>query len=101
MDRDKQRQIVEALILAAPEPISAARLAEILPYGKRKRVTELVRELNEEYEAQGRAFEAGLGQIRVAEFTELQVRPCKGGPLATGPGQLGPLRPRSGDISPG
>jgi segregation and condensation protein B len=68
MDRDKQRQIVEALILAAPEPISAARLAEILPYGKRKRVTELVRELNEEYEAQGRAFEiwevAGGFQMR-------------------------------------
>jgi segregation and condensation protein B len=59
---------VEALILAAPEPISAARLAEILPYGKRKRVTELVRELNEEYEAQGRAFEiwevAGGFQMR-------------------------------------
>jgi segregation and condensation protein B len=68
MDRDKQRQIVEALILAAPEPISAARLAEILPYGKRKRVTELVRELNQEYEAQGRAFEiwevAGGFQMR-------------------------------------
>ncbi|UCE85865.1 MAG: SMC-Scp complex subunit ScpB [Deltaproteobacteria bacterium] len=57
MERDKQRQIVEALILASPEPIAAARLAEILPYGKRKRVIELVRELNDAYAAEGRAFE--------------------------------------------
>ncbi len=73
MDRVKQRQIVEALITASPEPVSAARIAEILPYGKRKRVIELVRELNEGYREQGRAFEiwevAGGFQLRTrADF---------------------------------
>lgn len=68
MDRDQQRQIVEALILAAPEPVSAARLAEIVPHLKPKRVKELVAELAASYEREERAFEiwevAGGYQIR-------------------------------------
>lgn len=68
MDREKQKQIVEALILAAPEPISAQRLADIVPRLKPAGVKEIVAELGKEYEEQGRAFEiwevAGGYQLR-------------------------------------
>jgi len=68
MDRDAKRRLVEALILAAPEPISAARLADLVPRGKPGLVSELVGELNEFYEANDRAFEiwevAGGFQLR-------------------------------------
>lgn len=73
MDRDQQRQIVEALILAAPEPVTPARLAEIVPHLKPKRARELVAELAASYERDERAFEiwevAGGFQIRTrADF---------------------------------
>jgi len=68
MDRDRQRQIVEALILAAPEPVSAAKLAGIVPGLKPGGVKALVAELGEAYAAEGRAFEiwevAGGYQMR-------------------------------------
>ena len=74
MDRDEQRRIVEALVLASPEPISAARLAEIVPYLKPAKVKDLLNELNTAYQEQDRAFEiwevAGGYQIRTrAEFS--------------------------------
>lgn len=68
MDRQHQKQIVEALILASPEPVSAQRLAQIVPYLKPAKAKELVAELGEEYKQQERAFEiwevAGGFQIR-------------------------------------
>lgn len=68
MERVQQRQIVEALILASPEPVPVSRVAEIVPRADAKRVGELVRELNGEYAESGRAFEiwevAGGLQIR-------------------------------------
>ena len=79
MDRSKQRQIVEALVLASPEPIPATRVAEILPRGSRKRVAELVAELNAEYEEGGRAFEiwevAGGFQMRTRPDFAASVKP--------------------------
>jgi len=74
MDRSEQRRVVEALILASPEPISAARLAEIIPYCKPGQAKDLVNELNTEYQEQDRSFEiwevAGGYQIRTrAEFS--------------------------------
>ncbi len=68
MDRDGKRRLVEALILASPEPISAARLADLVPRGKPAVMAEFVNELNEAYEAQDRGFEiwqvAGGYQMR-------------------------------------
>lgn len=68
MDRDAKRRLVEALILASPESISAARLADLVPRGKPGLVSELVRELNEFYEKNERGFEiwevAGGFQLR-------------------------------------
>jgi segregation and condensation protein B len=74
MDRSEQRRIVEALVLGSPEPISAARLAEIVPGCKPGAAKDLINELNTEYQEQDRAFEiwevAGGYQIRTrAEFS--------------------------------
>jgi segregation and condensation protein B len=68
MDRESQKQIVEALILAAPEPVTAAQLADVVPRLKPAQARELIAELGNEYDEQGRAFEiwevAGGYQIR-------------------------------------
>jgi len=74
MEASEKRRIVEALILSSTEPISAAKLAEIIPYCKPGQAKDLVNELNTEYAEQDRAFEiwevAGGYQIRTrAEFS--------------------------------
>jgi segregation and condensation protein B len=73
MDREGQKRIVEALVLGAPEPVSAQKLAEIVPGLETEDARALVAELGREYEEQGRAFEiwevAGGYQIRTrAEY---------------------------------
>lgn len=74
MDRSEQRRIVEALILASPEPLAPSRLAELVPECSPGLAKDLVNELNAEYGEQDRAFEiwevAGGYQIRTrAEFS--------------------------------
>jgi segregation and condensation protein B len=70
MERAQQRQIVEALIVAAGEPVTAARLAEIVPGLEASDVAGIVAELSREYEARGRALEiwevAGGYQLRTS-----------------------------------
>ncbi len=74
MEASEKRRIIEALILSSPEPISALKLAEIIPYCKAGQAKDLVNELNTEYAEQDRAFEiwevAGGYQLRTrAEFS--------------------------------
>jgi segregation and condensation protein B len=68
MEHNQQKKIVEALVLASREPITAARIAEIVPGCTPSEVKELVKELDLEYERDDRAFEiwevAGGYQIR-------------------------------------
>jgi len=68
MDREGQKRIVEALVLGAPEPVSAQKLAEIVPGLKADGAKAIVAELGKEYDEQGRAFEiwevAGGYQLR-------------------------------------
>lgn len=68
MDKEQQRRIVEAVILASPEPIAPARIASVLPGCNPSQVRALVKELNEEYAERRRAFEiweiAGGYQLR-------------------------------------
>jgi segregation and condensation protein B len=68
MERDEKKKIVEALVLASREPIAATRIAEIVPGCTPSEAKELVKELELEYEREGRAFEiwevAGGYQIR-------------------------------------
>lgn len=73
MDRDEKRQLVEALILASPEPITPVRLAKVVPHGTVKVVKGLVEELNVEYIKTGRAFEisevaGGLQMRTLSQF---------------------------------
>jgi segregation and condensation protein B len=71
VDRENQKQIVEALIVAAEEPVSAARLADVVPGLTPAKARDVVAELGREYEAQHRAFEiwevAGGYQIRTRQ----------------------------------
>lgn len=68
MEESEKRRIVEAVILGSPEPISAQRVAAVIPYCKPAKVSKLVAELNAEYIKQGRSFEidevAGGFQVR-------------------------------------
>jgi segregation and condensation protein B len=59
MDDSEERRIVEAVILGSPEPISAQRVAAVIPYCKPAKVKALVEDLNAEYAEQGRSFEIG------------------------------------------
>jgi segregation and condensation protein B len=73
MERDQKKRIVEALVLASREPIAASRIAEIVPGCTPAEARELVKELELDYEREGRAFEiwevAGGYQIRTrSEF---------------------------------
>ena len=74
MEAKEKRRIIEALILSCSEPISAEKLAEIIPYCNAGQAKDLVNELNTEYAEQDRSFEiwevAGGYQIRTrAEFS--------------------------------
>jgi segregation and condensation protein B len=87
LERDEQKRIVEALILAAGEPLSAARLAQAVPRLTPARARELALELRADYEREGRGFElaevAGGFQLRtrpeLAEFVQRleQERPAR------------------------
>jgi segregation and condensation protein B len=74
MEASEQRRIIEALVLAATEPISLDRLAAIVPDCSPGVVKDRINELNTEYQEQDRSFEvwevAGGYQIRTrAEFS--------------------------------
>ena len=86
MDRSERRRIAEALILGSPDPIPAARIADIIPYGKPAEARQFVDELNTEYVKQGRAFEitevAGGFQLRsLPEFAPYLQQTLKARPL--------------------
>ncbi len=70
MERSEQRRIVEALVLASPEPVTAARLAAVVPDATPALARELVAELNRDYTEQGRAFEI----VEVAGGYQLRTR---------------------------
>ncbi len=71
MEPVEKKRIVEALILAAPEPITAAKLAEIVPRATPAKVRELIESLNKDYASQDRAFEIW----EVAGGYQLRTRP--------------------------
>jgi segregation and condensation protein B len=71
MDREGQKRIVEALVLGAPEPVSAQKIAEVVPGLETDDARALVAELGREYEEQGRAFEIW----EVAGGYQLRTRP--------------------------
>ena len=80
MDRSEKRRIAEALILGSPEPITAVRLADLIPRCKPTEARELVEELNADYKEQGRAFDiwevAGGYQLRTLPDFASYVQQC-------------------------
>ena len=73
MEAPEQRRIIEALILASPDPVTLQRLVDIVPGLSPGVAKDRVNEINTEYQENGRAFEiweiAGGFQIRTrAEF---------------------------------
>lgn len=71
MERSEQRRILEALVLSSPEPVTASRLAEVVPGSSTHEVRDLIAELNAEYEAQARGFEV----VEVAGGYQIRTRP--------------------------
>lgn len=78
MDKVQQKQIVEALLFAAREPISAAKLAELTPHLKAAQARELIAQLDAEYKSQNRGIEiwevAGGFQIRTRQELATYIR---------------------------
>lgn len=68
MEDRERRQVLEALLLAAAEPVSAQRLAGVLGETSAREVRETIAGLNAEYEASARGFRveeiAGGFQLR-------------------------------------
>jgi segregation and condensation protein B len=86
MDRSQQRRIAEALILGSSDPVSAGRLAELIPRCKPALARELVDELNADYIKQNRSFEisevGGGYQLRtLPEFAPYLQQTLKTRPL--------------------
>jgi segregation and condensation protein B len=77
MERDQQKKIIEALVLASREPISATRIADIVPGCTPSDVKGLVKELELEYERDDRAFE----MWEVAGGYQIRTRPAFAGYL--------------------
>jgi segregation and condensation protein B len=74
MERSEQIRVVEALVLASAEPLTAARIAQIAPECTPALARDLVGELNARYEEHDHSFEiwevAGGYQVRTkAEFS--------------------------------
>ncbi len=74
MERTEQLNVIEALVLASPEPLTAARIGRVVPECNAALVRELIKELNEKYVKNEHAFEiweiAGGYQMRTrAEFS--------------------------------
>jgi segregation and condensation protein B len=71
VEREEQKRIVEALILAASEPLGAARLAQVVSGLSAARARELAQELRADYERESRGFEL----IEVAGGYQIRTRP--------------------------
>ena len=74
MEASQQRRVIEALILASPDPVTLQRLVAIVAGLTPATAKDRINELNAEYEAENRAFEiwevAGGFQVRTrAEFS--------------------------------
>jgi len=66
------KRILEALLIATDQPVSAARLARVLGGGvDSRRVRKLMQTMREEYDAQGRAFQIE----EIAEGFQILTRP--------------------------
>ncbi len=84
MDRREQKQWVEGALFASASPVTAKRLSNLIPDTDTKTVHALLRELNEDYETEGRAFRvekvAGGYQLRTLESLAPMLRALRPAP---------------------
>ena len=84
MDRQEQKQWVEGALFASAEPVTAKRLSNLIPDADTKTVHALLRELNEDYEREARAFRvekvAGGYQLRTLESLAPMLRALRPAP---------------------
>ena len=66
------KQAVEAVLFASDDPVSIARLHDLLPEAKPAEIKEAVSALRAEYEAQGRAYAVE----EIAEGVQVLTRPA-------------------------
>jgi segregation and condensation protein B len=71
LERDEQKRIVEALILAAREPIGAVRLGQVVPGLNAAGARSIVAELRADYDREQRGFEL----VEVAGGYRVRTRP--------------------------
>ena len=71
MEREEQKRIVEALILAAREPIGAVRLGQVVPGLNAAGARAIVAELRADYDREQRGFEL----VEVAGGYRVRTRP--------------------------
>ena len=71
MEREEQKRIVEALILAASEPIGAVRLGQVVPGLNAAGARSIVAELRADYDREQRGFEL----VEVAGGYRVRTRP--------------------------
>jgi segregation and condensation protein B len=73
METTERRRIIEALLLASPEPLTAQRIARIVPDLAARELEAEIDALNAEYESAGRAFrvEAIGGGYQLRTLPEL------------------------------
>jgi segregation and condensation protein B len=73
VEPDEKRRIIEALLLASSEPVSARRLGAVVPESSAQEIRERVAELNAAYETEGRGFriEEVAGGLQLRTLPEL------------------------------
>ncbi|MCH2171127.1 SMC-Scp complex subunit ScpB [Myxococcota bacterium] len=88
-----QQRYVEALVLSSGDPLSAARIARLIPGCTAAAVRNLVRELNGQYLEQGRAFEicdvgGGFQMRTLPEFADVLRKARTARPLRLSPAAM-------------
>ncbi len=70
-DAGQAKRVIEALLFSTDKPVTAGRLAEISGAGDGREARRIIRELQQEYDAEGRAF----GVEEIAGGFQLLTRP--------------------------
>jgi segregation and condensation protein B len=68
---EELRRIIEALLFAAPEPLTMARIMAIVPGTESKDIMESIEELKRDYDADSRAFQI----VEVADGWQITSKP--------------------------
>lgn len=71
MENSKEKKIIEALLFASSEPVSAKKIAEVIEYVDTKTVRKLIDQLCEEYDRLERSFQI----VEIANGYQICTRP--------------------------